>query len=1379
MKGVPPNCSQVSSFNGYKKIKLEAGALKQNVVQGRVASPFHLHDHFSITSHNQSLRSHNGNELSEFEGLHHQTFNHHHSTAATTTSSQKLLASSNSRHRIGIKRKLDELNVSVPMPMPETHAISSEDDCAKTKTTAAAAAHTTATTAPKNLTNNSSNSEGDYNLVQHEVLYSLNHAYEVLEFLGRGTFGQVCKCWKKGTSEIVAIKILKNHPSYARQGQIEVSILQHLSQESADDFNFVRAFECFQHKNHTCLVFEMLEQNLYDFLKQNKFQPLPLKYIRPITQQVLTALAKLKQLNLIHADLKPENIMLVDPGRYPYRVKVIDFGSASYASKAMCSTYLQSRYYRAPEILLGLPFSEAIDMWSLGCVIAELFLGWPLYPGSSEYDQIRYISQTQGLPPEQLLSRATKTTRFFIHEANETGFQGFWRLKTPEENEAETKIKSKEARKYIFNCLDDIGQINVPTDLEGSELLVEKLDRHQFIELLKYMLTLEQGARITPAEALGHSFINLAHLADYAHLNITKQSVAAMDICRRSQPGIYDISRNSANVMHNVVPPTSGGFTLTFNNNQINNQINALHSQMAATQNLGSSQGVSEIPYLQYSLQSGTYLSYQPQQQLGPTVPSQRQSAQFPCSDPFRQPLCVPSLVVPALPSLNSPSRPNAVSMVTQAPQTLQLQPQLISQNAHVNSWPASRQVLMGPWPPVPALTSQRTVTQTLVPPDTLTASADTWRSSLMSSGSQQWNMGLVPSNYPLSSHYAAAASHSSSKRNTKQSRPNKEGTSTQLSPVKKRVKESTPPHGGGGEFLGAEELLRVGSSLWTMAHNPAASSSDTRPPPQPDTLHAIVIRDSPSPSHSVITISSDSEDESERRGLPSSSHNHHHHHHHGNHHSSSHQPPAQSSSSSHHHRGSSHVPSSSRSKGGRGAEVRGENGYMTSSISDSHIAASAAGDSFDDPRCRRNSSYVVVGGGGSGGVVTEVDRHKVVVEGGGGGESSHSSSGTHLLLASTSSSGGSSNSLCCPTTNSNTNSSSSSSNCDRRSKKVTFTENRGDHSNPPSHHHHHHHHHHTTQTRHGLGCYIDGDPSLPSASSSSSSSSSAPGTSLAGSGVVPAPVGHEVTPRSSRVREAKVAPYIPKSEPSATLLMHPHPSVERIKSNRSPRPEVEISTAAAQGKLAYVSPTVRVMPASSHSKLPSATHVGASASRHLRAPPASLTLSRGVGAAGAGVGHLSPVQASVQLGQPAVLLNAPSQLEVRSDYRHGGAAALHGSPIHHYHLVPAHQQHQMAAALTAATAASVGQYGPFSPSVAPPPAHQSPRHVQYTAHPLPAHMHSVLHTSSIPTFPSGQVHPHYSGGASYLNSSGPATAGVYATYQIGPIKARPYQYFA
>ncbi|QQP52950.1 Uncharacterized protein FKW44_005255 [Caligus rogercresseyi] len=390
-------------------------------------------------------------------------------------------------------------------------------------------------TSGKTAVSSSSSSDGDYQLVQHE--------YEVLEFLGRGTFGQVAKCWKKGTNEIVAIKILKNHPSYARQGQIE---------ENSDEFNFVRAYECFTHKNHTCLVFEMLEQNLYDFLKHNKFQPLPLKYIRPIAQQVLTALLKLKQL-----------------------VKVIDFGSASHVSKAVCNTYLQSRYYRAPEIILGLPFCEAIDMWSLGCVVAELFLGWPLYPGSSEYDQIRYISQTQGLPPEHMLHRASasKTTKFFYRDRDSS--YPFWRLKTPEEHELETKIKSKEARKYIFNCLEDMGQVNVPTDLDRGELLAEKVDRREFIDLLKRMLTMVQDRRITPSEALNHPFITMSHMADYAHCANVKASARMMDTCKRTPTTAASASSNAANpgsaassasLMANLVPRSNGNVTLAFNN---------------------------------------------------------------------------------------------------------------------------------------------------------------------------------------------------------------------------------------------------------------------------------------------------------------------------------------------------------------------------------------------------------------------------------------------------------------------------------------------------------------------------------------------------------------------------------------------------------------------------------------------------------------------------------------------------------------------------------------------------------------------------------------------------------------------------------------------
>ncbi|XP_018328725.1 homeodomain-interacting protein kinase 2 isoform X2 [Agrilus planipennis] len=749
-----------------------------------------------------------------------------------------------------------------------------------------------------------SGSDGDYQLVQHEVLYSMTNQYEVLEFLGRGTFGQVVKCWKKGTNEIVAIKILKNHPSYARQGQIEVSILSRLSQENADEFNFVRAYECFQHKNHTCLVFEMLEQNLYDFLKQNKFSPLPLKYIRPILQQVLTALLKLKQLGLIHADLKPENIMLVDPVRQPYRVKVIDFGSASHVSKAVCNTYLQSRYYRAPEIILGLPFCEAIDMWSLGCVVAELFLGWPLYPGSSEYDQIRYISQTQGLPTEHMLNNASKTTKFFYRDMDST--YPFWRLKTPEEHEAETGIKSKEARKYIFNCIEDIGQVNVPNDLEGGQLMAEKVDRKEFIDLLKRMLTMDQERRTTPGEALNHSFVRLAHLVDYAHCNNVKASVQMMEVCRRSDyngsnsGSHHQPSQQAPSLVANFVPNSNGNVTFTINN-QLTSQVQRLVRERSGYDNL-------------YQIYNGRSVG--------------RQYTTGSRADPFQHQL-VSSILCPASYQGMGGSPAKHVTVVQQPP--LQIQPPILSQpgqqqyvpvsvmepsgrqmlltNAVQTSWPTNRQMAIVPsWqqiPPQHAATIQQPLLsdapewgRPLIVDSTailqeqrqvfpVDVTAEVYNPALVEHTATNWstskrgikNHHMQPaSSHHTSHHHLMVPAHHKSHHEKKEQ--------TQLSPVKKRVKESTPPSehlsnsysgsnrrnfspNSNGHWQHVQQPQNNSKHSHSYNHNHApASSSNNRSNHhhhhhhRHHRQHTITINDTPSPAVSVITIS-DSEDDS------------------------------------------------------------------------------------------------------------------------------------------------------------------------------------------------------------------------------------------------------------------------------------------------------------------------------------------------------------------------------------------------------------------------------------------------------------------------------------------------------------------------------------
>eukprot|EP00095_Tigriopus_kingsejongensis_P002712 maker-scaffold809_size94238-snap-gene-0.30 protein:Tk02712 transcript:maker-scaffold809_size94238-snap-gene-0.30-mRNA-1 annotation:"hypothetical protein TcasGA2_TC007452" len=678
----------------------------------------------------------------------------------------------------------------------------------------------------------SSGADGDYQLVQHEVLYSpASNQYEVLEFLGRGTFGQVAKCWKKGTNEIVAIKILKNHPSYARQGQIEVSILSRLSQENADEYNFVRAYECFTHKNHTCLVFEMLEQNLYDFLKKNKFQPLPLKYIRPITQQVLTALLKLKQLGLIHADLKPENIMLLDPVRQPYRVKVIDFGSASHVSKAVCNTYLQSRYYRAPEIILGLPFCEAIDMWSLGCVVAELFLGWPLYPGSTEYDQIRYISQTQGVPPEHMLNNASKTTKFFYRD-REVSYP-FWRLQTPEEVEIETKVKSKDARRYIFNCLEDMGQVNVPTDLERGELLAEKVDRREFIDLLRRMLDMDQERRITPSEALNHPFVTMTHLADYAHCSIVKASARMMEICKRSNTASTNPQLQS-HIMAAAanIGPRSNNITLTFNN-QLSRGL-AVRERSTA---------------YDAHLQAGAQL-----------VPS----ALLPM--PNYQPLPSPAkhVVVQQPAQLQPPPLPTGqyvpVTMVEQNGRQIMAAVQA--------GWPAAaRQMALVPsWQQLPAAAHTDNLLQPLFAPDS------EWLRPL-----QEQPATMFPVVYDRTAPAPRASTYlSGSKRSTKPSNPPPAHASSsyfsnmryvkkepaQLSPVKKRIKENkdhyvvTDSYGESNHFGGVSP-----PSAPTSGHG-AITIHDTPPLSQ----HRISLHKPKIPE--VITISDSDEEPGENDKL-------------------------------------------------------------------------------------------------------------------------------------------------------------------------------------------------------------------------------------------------------------------------------------------------------------------------------------------------------------------------------------------------------------------------------------------------------------------------------------------------------------------------------
>lgn len=242
--------------------------------------------------------------------------------------------------------------------------------------------------------------------------------YLVLDLLGHGTFGQVVKCLDGRTGCLVAVKVIKNQASYFNQSMMEVTVLEMLNgkHDRLDTHHIVRMLDTFVHHGHLCIVVELLSLNLYELIRQNQYRGFSLGLCRIFLGQCLDALQVLRQARIIHCDLKPENILLKSLDSPA--VKIIDFGSACHEHQTVY-TYIQSRFYRSPEVILGLPYSASIDMWSVGCIGAELFLGLPLFPGASNYDQMARIVEGLGMPPRHMIDFGKDSRTYFARKPPE------------------------------------------------------------------------------------------------------------------------------------------------------------------------------------------------------------------------------------------------------------------------------------------------------------------------------------------------------------------------------------------------------------------------------------------------------------------------------------------------------------------------------------------------------------------------------------------------------------------------------------------------------------------------------------------------------------------------------------------------------------------------------------------------------------------------------------------------------------------------------------------------------------------------------------------------------------------------------------------------
>uniref|UniRef100_A0A8C6K6C1 Protein kinase domain-containing protein n=1 Tax=Nothobranchius furzeri TaxID=105023 RepID=A0A8C6K6C1_NOTFU len=316
-----------------------------------------------------------------------------------------------------------------------------------------------------------------------KIIDQLN-VYIIERLHGSGTFGKVFKCKKEQTGEIVAIKVFNKYERYF--ADLELKAYNELSVLEADKNNLIRVFDSFIYKNHTCLVFEHLDVNLFQLVLRRRPRHLSVAEIRPIAEQLLVSLRALKSIGLTHTDIKPDNIMLVHSDSKPFKIKLIDFGLAVKTANLSSTSWMQPKGYRAPEVFLGLPRDEGIDMWGLGCVLVFLFVANHMFP-LDDYRAMRQIVRLMGLPVNsiQLLKLGKGKPKLI------------WRLKTKTEYEQDTERRA---------CKAD----NVKRRLKSlDDLLIMAPDLKNHTEI---MLALNPADRIHPKNALKHKFIKMGHL---------------------------------------------------------------------------------------------------------------------------------------------------------------------------------------------------------------------------------------------------------------------------------------------------------------------------------------------------------------------------------------------------------------------------------------------------------------------------------------------------------------------------------------------------------------------------------------------------------------------------------------------------------------------------------------------------------------------------------------------------------------------------------------------------------------------------------------------------------------------------------------------------
>ncbi|KAK9836273.1 hypothetical protein WJX81_001403 [Elliptochloris bilobata] len=348
--------------------------------------------------------------------------------------------------------------------------------------------------ARRGLLDNYDDAEGYYNFQVGELM---DERYEVFATHGKGVFSTVLRARDRsgradalGAFPEVAVKVIRANDIMFKAGQTETVILRKLAGADPDGKRHcVRLLRTFEYRHHLCLVFESMDINLRELTKKyGRGIGLNIGAVRAYAAQLLTALYHLRNCGVIHADIKPDNILVAANRTY---LKLCDFGSAMFDGENELTPYLVSRFYRAPEVILGLKYGVALDTWSIGAVIYELYTGRILFPGRTNNEMLKLMMDTKGALPRKMLRRAAFADKHFEDDVN-MSFR-LWE-EDPVSKRPVCRLVSNPVAKRDFGAL-----------LAGGE--GDKRQIAALADLLERLTALDPDRRLSPKEALRHPFI--------------------------------------------------------------------------------------------------------------------------------------------------------------------------------------------------------------------------------------------------------------------------------------------------------------------------------------------------------------------------------------------------------------------------------------------------------------------------------------------------------------------------------------------------------------------------------------------------------------------------------------------------------------------------------------------------------------------------------------------------------------------------------------------------------------------------------------------------------------------------------------------------------